>query len=137
MRELSFTVIGKPQPKERARRDPRSGRWFTPKATRAYEKLVRETAYIAAGRARFLPITRACEVTMRIFWPDRRRRDGDNVVKSILDGLQPQKRRGSPYGWGLFADDSQVTRHTVEEAIDRERPRVEVTVRVIEDGEAA
>ena len=54
-----------------------------------------------------------------VLWlPDRRRRDVDNCAKSICDGLN-----------GIaYLDDSQIIELTVRRAVDRERPRAEVTV---------
>lgn len=61
-------------------------------------------------------------VTIRYFFPDRRRRDPDNFCgKFLLDGLT----RG-----GVIVDDD--FRHitlTLEGAVDPKRPRVEIEVR--------
>lgn len=140
MKELRFTVPGPPQPKQRARRG-KGGRFYTPKATRAYEERVRVIAWRAAGweqpvpcrdwiqrKDPWLTTPEPVAVEVAVFWPDARRRDADNVVKSICDGLQNK--------WpadGVIADDSQVREFKVTTAIDRENPRVEVVVRMLDD----
>ncbi len=60
------------------------------------------------------------EVELRIYVPDRRHRDLDNIAKSILDGMNRV----------LFQDDSQVLHTTIDKALDRANPRVEVVVRL-------
>lgn len=145
--ELRFTIEGNPQPKQRARRG-KGGHHYTPDETRRYETRVRETAVLAAmdaglprrepqasgvsGKCRVHYLTRPLRVDAHIFWPDARRRDGDNVYKSILDGMQPARSRGFRVGLGLIEDDDLVHEHHVYEAIDRERPRVEIVVSVME-----
>jgi crossover junction endodeoxyribonuclease RusA len=44
------------------------------------------------------PLEGAVSVTLRLWFPDRRRRDLDNVAKSVLDGLNGV----------AYADDSQI-----------------------------
>lgn len=145
--ELRFTVEGKPQPKQRARRG-RNGVHYTPDETRRYERRVRETAVRAAMEAR-LPrgealvngrgtvfaayLTKPLRVDVHVFWPDARRRDGDNLYKAVLDGMQPERKKRVRVGLGLIDDDDRVREHHVYEAIDRERPRVEIVVRTIEE----
>jgi len=115
---LNFTVDGKPQGKQRARRG-RGGRWYTPSLTVVYENTV-SGACLAAMRA--LGISRrytdAVTVTVACYFPDARRRDCDNVLKSVMDALNGV----------AYVDDSQVHTATVTKAIDRERPRTEIEV---------
>lgn len=119
---VQFTVPGMPQGKERARRG-KGGRWYTPKATRAYEQNVGK-AFLAAsvGKSdgRYLALfDRPVSLTATAYFPDARRRDGDNVLKAVQDGL-----KGVAY-----QDDSQIKVATVAAAIDRANPRTEVEVR--------
>lgn len=54
------------------------------------------------------------------FMPDAKRRDLDNLLKAPLDAMQHA---------GIYLDDSQIRRLLIEHAgIDRERPRLEVTI---------
>ena len=140
--ELRFTVPGKPQPKQRARKG-KGGTWYTPQATRDYEAHVRQLAVIATMAARrgdshrYDTVPEAdrwprgydgdVSVELAVFWPDRRRRDADNVAKAVLDGMHSHKRRGA----GVIADDSQVRDLRVTTSVDREAPRVEVVVRML------
>lgn len=115
MTTFAFTVLGPPQPKERARACP-NGKHVTPKKTRAYERLVGTIAGLTRPLA--WRLDGSYRVELRVFFPDARTRDVDNVAKSLLDGLNKV----------LWQDDRQVERLVVERAVDRERPRVDVTV---------
>jgi Holliday junction resolvase RusA-like endonuclease len=113
-----FTVPGKPQPKQRARLG-KGGRWYTPTETRRYERLVRHCAGWACAKdhpGALFPAEGAWEVTLRIYLPDRRPRDVDNVAKAILDGCNRV----------LWGDDRQVRKVTAERFLDPASPRVEV-----------
>ena len=122
MMTAAFLVPGKPTPKQRARKG-KGGRWYTPKATADYERLVglcglraRATWTVDAGEP--WPMGAAYEVQMRIVPATRRRLDVDNVAKSILDGLNRV----------LWSDDSQVVKLTVERAEPSRGPHVSVLV---------
>jgi len=155
MQLARFTVLGKPVPKARPRFDRRSGRVFTPKKSRAYEKRVAAEAHAASRwvrdeetrslsrRADPWPDRQGCErarprrrsdpapscrcdwcassfeVELRIFFPDRRKRDIDNVAKAVLDGINGI----------LWHDDSQVRATSISSDLSRKAPRVEVEVR--------
>lgn len=114
---LTFTVPGPPVPKERARRAP-NGRWYTPTKTRDYERLVASCALHAGAKPKTGPV----HITLAIFWPDRRSRDADNVLKSVQDGLN-----GIAYD-----DDRQVIGFTVTTDLDRSKPRAVVSVRYMQ-----
>jgi Holliday junction resolvase RusA-like endonuclease len=127
MTAIVFTVPGKPVPKQRARKGPNG--WYTPTETRRYERAVG----FHATRARQVhtatggewPMGRRYEVEVLCVWADRRRRDIDNVLKSVLDGLNGV----------LFADDSQVVRAIVSRSEPERATRTVVRVRVLEPGE--
>ena len=51
------------------------------------------------------PMSGALEVDVKVFPPDRRRRDVDNVQKALLDALE--------HG-GAYTDDSQIVRLSIE-----------------------
>ncbi len=90
----SFTVQGKPQPKQRARLG-KGGRVFTPAETRRYEAVVRDVAALYLGRWRRDGLYR---LTVEAVFTDNRRRDADNVLKAVSDALN---------GVG-YEDDNQV-----------------------------
>jgi len=122
---LSFVVDGKPQCKQRARRGKsrsqggKGGRWYTPRETVVYENTISAAALAAmavAGIGRRYPGWVSASV--HCYFPDAHRRDVDNVLKAVLDGMKDV----------VYADDYQVRGATVTKAIDRERPRTEVEV---------
>lgn len=112
---FSFVVAGKPQPKERARAG-KNGRHYTPKSTRAYERLVRETAclYVPNG----WQLDGAFRVDLVCTFDDYRCRDLDNCAKAVLDAC-------NGIAW---ADDRQVMYLSMLKVLGADRPGVEVTV---------
>lgn len=120
----AFTVLGPPQPKERARACP-NGKHVTPLKTRRYERLVGTVAGLQAPRNWRLDGTYRVEV--RAYFADRRTRDVDNVAKAILDGLNKI----------LWRDDRQVVRIVSEKHVDRAAPRVEVLVEMVAPADVA
>lgn len=64
-------------------------------------------------------------VTIRLYPPDRRRRDIDNCAKAILDALQAA---------GVYEDDCQIDRLTIDRAERVNGGQVVVTVKGVEDG---
>ncbi len=95
------------------------GRTHLSKEGRDYQKGV------ATARARSSIVTMSENVELMIDLnpPDRRRRDVDNVLKALLDGLQ----KG-----GVLQDDSQVKKLTIEmhEPVAGGRCRVSIVPRL-------
>jgi Holliday junction resolvase RusA-like endonuclease len=121
--KIQFLVDGKPIPKARARRGA-GGRWITPKRTRAYEKKVSMLAFIhlSASKNRGWPKDARYRVTLEVTFPDRRRRDLDNIAKAILDAL-------NTVAWN---DDDQVNELIVNRCEpDKKCPGVVVSVEVL------
>ena len=117
-----FVVPGTPVPKQRPRRNAR-GVWYTPSRTKRYEEKVAVCARSAGLSA---PLTGSVRLEIRLWLPDRRRRDIDNTAKTIMDAL-------NRLAW---LDDSQVTSLTVTRAgIDSTNPRAEIALQT--DGEIA
>jgi Holliday junction resolvase RusA-like endonuclease len=115
--DVSFTVPGPVVPWQRAASV--GARRFTPAKQRAYQATVRYHALAARPRGPWLPSKASrYRVDVEAFLPDERRRDLDNVAKTILDALNGV----------LYLDDSQITTLLVATHVDRERPRVEVRV---------
>lgn len=93
--------------------------------SRRYEQLVAGAAAVAGVR---WADDRAFAVHLRIWTPDRRTKDGDNIIKAVLDGLQKA-------GAACLPDDSlaHIPRASWEwMGVDRFRCGVEVTIRQIE-----
>jgi Holliday junction resolvase RusA-like endonuclease len=120
---LTFVVPGKPQGKQRARRG-RGGQWYTPKETVVYERAVSNSAMVAIAAGGFkVRYPGPVEVEVYCYFPDARRRDADNALKSVLDGMHGV----------VYYDDTQVVRATVEKCIDGQRPRTVVVVTYLEE----
>lgn len=110
-----FCVPGAPMGKERPRFDSRRMCIYTPGRTGRYELVVKQAAKVA-GAPHFGKGRVAVEVSL--YLPDARRRDADNLAKSILDALNGV----------TWDDDSQVWDLHVRKAISRDNPRAVVTV---------
>jgi len=94
------------------------GRTILSAEGRKYRQAVQDHLWEYAPRYRV--VTLDCEVSIRAFVPDARRRDLDNLLKASLDALTHA---------GLWEDDSQIKRLSIEHCgIDRENPRLEVGV---------
>lgn len=97
---LTFTVPGEPASKARPRFDGRGrkGRTYTPEKTKAAEEAVALHFSLAGGRFEPDPeVTFAVKITF--YNGTRQRRDVDNMIKLVLDGL-------NQVAW---VDDAQVT----------------------------
>lgn len=115
---LRFVVEGPPVGKERARVTAHGT--FTPEKTARYESLVRSLARLSTPPGWTLGGQYA--LTCRVFYGDRRRRDLDNCVKCIGDGLNKS----------AYTDDSQVAELHAYRGYDKARPRVEVELMLLE-----
>ena len=69
---------------------------------------------------RFRPFDGELAMTVDAYPPDRRRRDADNILKSLLDALQHA---------GAYHDDSQIKKLSVE-LLAPHRPNGKVQVRL-------
>lgn len=112
---LRFTVPGRPVPKGRPRLGA-NGHVYTPRETQDAEDSI-GWAGRRALRSR-KPVAGPVSVTATFYVADRRRRDLDNLVKTVLDGL-------NGIAW---ADDSQVVALSSLVVLDPSNPRTDVTV---------
>lgn len=80
---IIFTVPGEPMSKQRPRFNTKSGRAYTPAQTRNVEKLIAET-YVATGHGHFVG---NISVEIAFYMGTKRRKDLDNLVKTVLDAL--------------------------------------------------
>lgn len=93
------------------------GRTLLSREGRAYRQAVGQ-AWLLARQQGFG--RRKVRVSVVAFMPDNRRRDIDNLWKAAGDALQACR---------VVEDDSQIVRLLIEHGgIDRERPRLEVTI---------
>lgn len=127
MTEIRFTVPGPSVPKARPRviqyetDEGLQSRGVTPARTEAYETIV---GYAARAVCPWDASTnQPVSIVMWFYMPDRRRRDLDNAIKAILDGITGV----------LIEDDNQVVHLEACKSVDRDNPRTEVVVRVVEE----
>lgn len=115
---IKLVIPGRPVPKKRPRTSlaGRKMHVYTPTETSAYEKLVRDLAFLKVKKPFFEDI----EVSIKLFFRNRRFGDIDNYAKSILDGMQEI----------VFENDKQVAKLHIERHIDEEE-RAEVEVKPI------
>lgn len=122
---VDFTVPGQAVPWMRAR--AKGGARFNAPELVAYESTVRMLAITARQKVRATGIAwpmdaDAYELTAVIVDKDRRRRDVDNILKSLCDGLTN----------ALWDDDSRVQHiRDVPRIVDAHYPRLVVRVRVV------
>lgn len=109
-----FVHEGVPVPKARARFGQR--RVFTPGKTIAAE---RDLAWTFAQYVRERPWTGGVALVALFYLPDRRRVDGDNLLKLVKDAGTKA---------GIWGDDSQVVAHAVTVGLDVIRPRTVVAL---------
>lgn len=126
-RTWRLTVEGAPQPKQRARHD-NARRGAAPRVearTLNFEQRVAGAA-IEAGVA--LPEGAAMRVHVDLWMPDHRSKDGDNILKAVLDGLRKAGKLVLPDdalayvpggGWWLAGYSPR-------------RPRSEITITLVE-----
>lgn len=122
---VAFTVPGIPVPKGRPRLG-RSGNTYTPRETTEHEGLVALLFRSNAARLRLpVPLARGINVRLEItaYVPDDKTRDWDNIGKLVSDALNKV----------AYADDKQVKQGEVTMRFDKERPRTEVALYLLEE----
>lgn len=97
---------------------------------RAFAAKVASRGMAARRCAGWATTSEPVEVEIRIFFQSERP-DTDGPVKAILDALQSSNPKLNRLGAGIIENDRQVKRFLVERVIDREHPRVEVTVGLV------
>jgi Holliday junction resolvase RusA-like endonuclease len=116
---VTFVVHGPPQPWQRAT-PLGNGKSVRPKATRLYQRAVRDVAALHLGRWRKDGLYR---LHVHAVFNDARRRDADNVGKSCGDALN-----------GIaYEDDSQVVDARCTKAVEPGRARTVVTIERVGD----
>ena len=117
---------GAPKSKERPRRDPRTNHTYTPQATLDAEEMVR-WCYRASTKVLHATLAQtkidfdfALEVDA--YLPDGRTKDWDNIGKLISDALN-----------GIaYKDDKQVKDGHVRLFVDKNNPRTDVRLYILE-----
>jgi len=123
--EFSFTIEGRPATWQRTNHVLQGKRLIrkTPKKAREAKRRVHMSAWQA--RPRGWPLDAEYEVVTVGYWPDRRYGDVDRLSSLVMDGLEGV----------LYAQDRQVVAQSSRRYLDKEHPRTEVTVRVLEGDE--
>lgn len=82
-----------------------------------YRQALVEARLCVAKQWRGLPWRLPAALTIRIYWPDRQRRDESNYVKLLEDALMPR----------ALVDDAQlVETRVIRAGVDAARPRAEL-----------
>lgn len=122
---IHFTIPGEPKPKERARKGNEPGSQFhTPKETKKYEEAVGLWALQARCKTKEWDVRSRFRLDVIFYFPTWRK-DCSNVLKAIEDGCNGI----------LWHDDSHkyLKAGSFDSEVDRENPRVEVTVTIVGD----
>ena len=122
---LAFTVPGTPVPKGRPRIG-KAGHTYTPRETTEHEGLTALMFRSAAAKRRLpFPLARGINVRLELtaYLPDDRTRDWDNIGKLVSDALNKI----------AYADDKQVRQAEVILRFDKENPRTEVALYLLEE----
>ena len=119
---LHFIIPGTPVPKARARASKFGGKHRTPDKTRKYESLVASCAFAAVAKHRraggiWVQDVEYTIVIIAVF-PDRRVRDLDNILKSILDGCNKV----------VWDDDRLVSSMSIKRVYDKGNPHTAVMI---------
>ena len=117
MPSLEFTIDQQPVSKERPR--VYRGKTITPEKTKSYEKLVGTVALFE--RPKSWPLDAEYALDIEITNGDKRRRDIDNQLKAIMDGLNKI----------LWNDDSQVVDVRIRSRFERNEGGAYVHVKVV------
>jgi Holliday junction resolvase RusA-like endonuclease len=113
---MTFAVDLVPVAKERPRLGAR-GRTFTPERTRNAEQHLAWAFKLA--RRDGAPLVGNLAMVAVFFRPDKRRIDGDNMLKLVCDAGNMS---------GVWGDDSQVTTKLARIELDKAHPRTEIAI---------
>lgn len=116
---IALVHLETPIAKERPRtfHGPRGSRTVTPERTKAAEEHLSWSMRLAMkGRA---PLAGNLAMVCVFYRPDRRRIDGDNMLKLVCDAGNLARM------WG---DDCQITTKLARIELDKERPRTEIAI---------
>jgi hypothetical protein len=125
MTAVRYVIPGKPVGQNR--NGWAGGAWTKKPEARAFANLLAVHGIRARHGARWVTTTEPVDVLIRLYLQSERP-DTDAPVKAILDSLEIARPKLRRPGAGFVANDRQVKRYLVERGIDRERPRVEVTI---------
>jgi crossover junction endodeoxyribonuclease RusA len=119
---LELVWPGDPVPKGRPRHG-RNGHSFTPARTRTAEATLRSAVDAIAPPE---PWPGPVGLAVVFYCRTRRRTDGDNLAKLVVDAVQ----RGRRESGGIILDDAQIVRWEIDvhRAVPGQEPRTEITM---------
>lgn len=117
---MKIVVPGEPVPKGRPRINKTTGTVYTPATTRVYENSVAMMAMVGKEKFADAPVI----IEALFFLKGNKKVDIDNLVKSVLDGLNHS---------GIWDDDSQVWALAAFKYPNAETPRTEITIGLLGD----
>lgn len=120
---MKATYKGLPYPssgQHRHGRSPITGKTFLTKSTIAYYKIIKKMV-IEQNQGQFLKSDRL-RVILKFWQGDKRKRDMDNMIKTLLDGLERA---------GAIQDDGQIDQFIAERVYKKGVHRVDVQFEVI------
>jgi len=118
---IRFTVDGHTISKSNSYRIAGS-RMYKTKMCAQWERVVSGIASMAPDCPQE-PSSGSIYIEARFYFQDGRRRDIDGPLKSLLDAMNGV----------IYNDDSQIVKLVVEKFIDRQNPRTEVEIIILED----
>lgn len=112
---INFIVYGNTVSKSNSYRIA-GNRLYKTQAVKDWELLIKQSASVT--KPQNWMHTQSYNVSVKIFWPNKRRKDIDNISKSLLDSMAGI----------LYEDDSQVQELHLYRGFDKQNPRIEVSV---------
>lgn len=115
---VKLTIPGQPVPKGRPRavwpKGSRRPAIFTPTKTRAAEARIAQYFWVAYPR--LAPLAGRLRLVVRFYCSDKRRRDQDNLTKTVMDALNKR----------AYKDDSQIESVHADVVRGDSNPRTEL-----------
>lgn len=113
-----FTIRTNPISLNHAYPSNKQGRRFLTKEGKEYKELIGWEATMAGAF-----YTPPIEVKLIFYFKDNRKRDVDNFIKLVLDSLSGI----------IYKDDSDVTAIYARKAVDKNNPRISITIRKLKE----
>jgi len=112
---ISILLTGSPLSVNHLYGRTKTGRTYITK-----DGVLRKQAYAWETKVQYRgkPLECPVQVDIKLFYSTNRKRDTDNALKTIFDALTGI----------VLKDDSQIIKHSVEKAIDKANPRVELII---------
>jgi len=117
-----FYVLGAPVAKARARYTSKGGVFYTPNKTKDAELLIQVTFLEQLGSRPELDATSIFKIKCWFYTKAKNRMDTDNLLKLAVDAMTGI----------LWKDDSQVWDMEAHRRIDKENPRTEIDISIID-----